>query len=302
MNIVLSPLTGSGNVSKIDSFDTKKLVNDWLKSLSIDISDELAGNSRIDLYRCNETGLRFFVPSTVAGSEHLYEQLQKFEWFYMPWKWEHQVLYSRLQAAEKILEVGCATGSFIEKLHSEGFDAQGIEYNSAAVTAARERNLPVSSTDLHTLATTSPAAFDVVCSFQVLEHASDPRAFLENCIALLKPGGRLVICVPNNESFLRYQYNLLDMPPHHMTQWAIDTFYALEKLFPLHLTYVEYEPLAPYHVTGYLFAQKKRLRESSKFYRILLNRFSIAVISRVLNLGLRRYCRGQSIYVEFIRS
>lgn len=301
MKHIYCPLTGRENVEKVDSIDTKKLIDDWYKSFAIDISKELTGYSKIDLYRCNETGIRFFVPASVAGSENLYEQLQKFDWFYMPWKWEHEVLFSRLKAGEKILEVGCATGSFIEKLCSEGFDAEGIEFNSAAVAKAQEKKLPVSSVDLVTLANSKPMAYDVVCSFQVLEHVSDPAAFISGCIALLKPKGRLVICVPNNDSFLKYQYNLLDMPPHHMSQWSVNTFQALEKLYPLRLSYVRYEPLAQYHIDGYIFAHKKRLLEASSFFRLFLNRFTIPLIRFGLKSGLRRFCRGQSIYVELIK-
>jgi SAM-dependent methyltransferase len=297
--VILSPLTKSEDPSLLFSINAKQLIDDWKGSFAIDISKELEGIPQIDLYRCNETGLRFFVPASASGSEDLYAQLQKFEWFYMPWKWEHEVLFSRLK--EQILEVGCATGSFIEKLCSEGFDAEGIEFNTAAVAKAQEKKLPVSSVDLVTLANSKPMAYDVVCSFQVLEHVSDPAAFISGCIALLKPKGRLVICVPNNDSFLKYQYNLLDMPPHHMSQWSVNTFRALEKLYPLRLSYVRYEPLTQYHIDGYIYAHKRRLLEASSFFRLFLNRFTIPLIHFGLKSGLRRFCRGQSIYVELIK-
>jgi SAM-dependent methyltransferase len=255
----------------------------------------------MELYQCNATGLRFFDPPTIAGSEYLYAQLQKFDWFYMPWKWEHEVLLSRLNKGERILEVGCATGAFVEKLCSAGFEVEGIESNSTAVADAQAKNLPVSTSDLFALASSKPAAYDVVCSFQVLEHVPDPAAFISGCIALLKPKGRLVICVPNNESFLKYQYNLLDMPPHHMTQWSVGTFQALEKLYPLRLTFVKYEPLARYHVDGYLYAHQKHLLAISSIYRLLLNRFTIPIIRYALKSRLSRFCRGQSIYVEFVK-
>ena len=225
-------------------------------------------------------------------------QLQKFDWFYMPWKWEHKVLFSRLKTGEKILEVGCATGSFIEKLCSGGFEAEGLEFNSIAVAKAQEQKLPVSSIDLKVLACGNPAAYDVVCSFQVLEHVSDPAAFISDCLALLKPKGRLVLCVPNYESFLKYQYNLLDMPPHHMTQWSVDTFRALENLYPVHLSMVKYEPLAPYHIDGYLLAHQNRLRKKSRVNRLFLNKYSIHIIRILLKSSVRNFCRGQSIYVE----
>ena len=299
---VRSPLTGNSHVELLASMESVKLISDWNRSFAIDISGELEGISNIELYRCNETGLRFFVPASAAGGEDLYAQLQRFDWFYMPWKWEHEVLLSRLDVGDRVLEVGCATGSFIEKLCSLGFYAEGIESNSAAVAKAREKDLPVSSQSLTTLSRSKSETFDVVCSFQVLEHVSNPASFIGECLALLKPKGRLAICVPNNESFLRHQHNLLDMPPHHMTQWSIGAFRSLEKLYPMHLSCVKYEPLAPYHIDGYLFAHKKRLRSvAGGIFRLFLNDYSIPFFRFALKAGLRRFCRGQSIYVEMVK-
>lgn len=298
---VVSPLTKKSTVSLVQIIPVDRLVNEWNRDLGIDISKEFGDNKTIVLYQCDETKLRFFVPSTVAGSEHLYAQLQKFEWFYMPWKWEHDVLFSRLKKGEKILEVGCATGAFIEKLCSSGFEAEGIELNLSAVAVAKSKNLPVSETDLFNLAKNRPEQFDVVCSFQVLEHVSDPASFIKGCIDLLKPGGRLVICVPNIESFLGHQYNLLDMPPHHMTQWSAKAFQSLEGFFHLRLSHVRYEPLANYHIDGYLHAHQSRLYKISPIYRLLFNRHTLPLYKLALKAGFRRFCRGQSIYVEFVK-
>jgi|CXWL01.1.fsa_nt_gi 2-polyprenyl-3-methyl-5-hydroxy-6-metoxy-1,4-benzoquinol methylase len=300
-DMVVSPLTKEPECTFIEDVQIGKLINDWKNIFSIDVTKEFGNYEKVSLFRCDKTKLRFFLPSTIAGSEHLYAQLQKFEWFYMPWKWEHDALFSRLKKGEKILEVGCATGAFIEKVCSSGFEAEGIELNSSAVAIAKSKNLNVSETDLFELAKAKPGQFDVVCSFQVLEHVSDPAHFIKCCIALLKSKGRLVICVPNNDSFLKYQFNILDMPPHHMTQWSVSTFQALERLYPLCLTCVKYEALAYYHVDGYLFSHQKRLLAISSMYRLLLNHYSIPVIRFALKSGLRRFCRGQSIYVELVK-
>ncbi|THH19596.1 hypothetical protein EUX98_g8742 [Antrodiella citrinella] len=43
------------------------------------------------------------------------------------------------------------------------------------------------------LAQRGPASFDVVCSMEVLEHVDNPRAFLDSCAQLVKPGGHLFL-------------------------------------------------------------------------------------------------------------
>src|SRR6185369_13477918 len=47
------------------------------------------------------------------------------------------------------------------------------------------------------------AGFDAIFAQHVLEHVPDPRSFLSAARELLRPGGRLVICVPNFEARLR---------------------------------------------------------------------------------------------------
>ena len=115
-SMVVSPLTNTATACLIEEIAVQGLINDWRDGFGIDVSKDFRGYEKIQLYRCEKTGLRFFVPATIAGGEDLYAQLQKFDWFYMPWKWEHQTLLDRLNKRERVLEVGCATGAFVEKL------------------------------------------------------------------------------------------------------------------------------------------------------------------------------------------
>jgi len=298
---VLSPITGNDRVSLVESFDSAKLIAEWQRDLGIDISRELTGCDYVELYRCNETGLRFFAPASVAGSGGLYAQLQKFDWYYMPWKWEHERLFNRLKPGERALEVGCATGAFIERLCAAGFDAKGIELDASAVAEARKKGLPISKHDLWEIEVGEDGLYDVVCSFQVLEHLVDPSTFIRTALALTKKGGRLVCSAPNHASFLGHQYNLLDMPPHHMTQWDKQVFDAIQNLFPMDLSYVAFEPLAEYHIKAYLEVNRSRFANGNRLFRLLFNRLTLPVLDGLLRMGGRKFCRGQSIYVEFTK-
>lgn len=297
--MLLSPLVHSDNITLLKTIPSAKLINDWKNSFNIDISLELKGHNEIYLYQCNQTKIKFFAPLDIAGSSKLYEQLQKFYWYYMSNKWEHQIALKDLSNCKKIIEIGSAFGDFVKSGIEAGLNIKGIELNEAAVVAARARKLPVECLDIQEATNIYNESLDGVCSFQVLEHVPNPKDFINNSIQMLKRGGKLIFCVPNAESFLKHQYCLLDMPPHHMLQWSEASFRSLEKLFPLKLEKVLYEPLASYHVSGYLTSYNKYFRSVSPLGRLLFNRYTLPVYETCLQLGLRKILTGQSLYVQF---
>lgn len=301
MTSVPSPLIASSLSRLLETFQAAKLIEEWQTSFGIDISDELEGIDEISLYRCEVSRLEFFMPASAAGSVQLYEKLQRLEWFYMEEKWEFEEAIKDIAGCKKILEVGCGPGFFVEKVVRElkGGLVKGIELAGSNLHSALKRNLPVEQVDLSELAKRGEV-FDAVCSFQVLEHVSQPRDLLQSMVQVLAPGGRLIVCVPNRDSFLRYQYNLLDMPPHHMTRWNTTTLRFLEKVFPLKVKRITFEPLAHYHIKGYVTAYGQRMRSIIPLGRYFLSESMLQKLAEVLEKsGLYRFMRGQSLYGLF---
>jgi SAM-dependent methyltransferase len=204
-----------------------------------------------------------------------------------------------------VLEVGCGPGSFLElarkKRHA---DVAGIDLNEAAVKVAHDLDRPVRVANVADVAAESPARFDVVCAFQVLEHVPDPRAFLESCVALLKPGGCLCLGVPNNDSYLGrqpFERALLNHPPHHVTRWSPRALMSLASLFPLTLKRLQFEPLEPIHVPEYLTTQLDSLGVLGRF-EVVRSRGARLWSIALRKLGLRRLVRGHTVYASFIRT
>jgi 2-polyprenyl-3-methyl-5-hydroxy-6-metoxy-1,4-benzoquinol methylase len=296
---VLSPIADTNDVTLLKTIQIEELIHNWDKIHQIDITSELHGYSEIKLYQCNQTKLKFFVPFEVAGSGKLYEKLQNFDWYYVPDKWEHQVALQNLSDCQQILEVGCGFGAFIKMALDFGLNIKGIELNQSAVEIARQQNLPVESIDLHDFTNLYPKSMDAICSFQVLEHIADPKSFLTLLIDLLKPNGKLILCVPNADSFLKYYDNLLDMPPHHMTQWSEFSFKALEKIFPIEIEKVIREPLASEHVSWCVGSYRSHLCSISPLAKLLFNRYTCPVYEKILQAGMKNFVTGQSLYVQF---
>ena len=273
MNIlVTSPLTGSKNVTLIKNICVESLIQDWKHTLHTDITEEIHECQSIQLYQCDQTKLLFFMPVDVSGSDKLYEKLQKHEWYYKSHKWEHDVALTALRDAPSVIEIGTGNGHFIKQARDIGINIQGVEINRVAVEEAQKQGLPVSLMMPNEVVKKFRDSVDAVCCFQVLEHVENPRDFLEYLITLLKPGGRLILSVPNAESYLKYQHNLLDMPPHHMSKWSKTTFQALANIFPLKLENVLYEPLASYHVNAYLQAHSNRV--PYRLRRLFFNKYT----------------------------
>jgi SAM-dependent methyltransferase len=178
---------------------------------------------------------------------------------------------------------------------------EGIELNQEAVQVARKAGRPVHLTHMGELGEQA-RRYDALCSFQVLEHLPDPGKFLEVSCSILQPGGKLLLGVPNVDSFLRYQWNLLDLPPHHMSRWSNRLLHRIPEFYPLRVVHVKTEPLAEYHVECYVGAYLSPT-ESSGLMR-LLRAFHVrgALVKCLKATGARKLLRGQTLYVCYERT
>lgn len=253
MNHPQCPITHSSKVKLVQKIDTQKIVElyrDISPLNSVAAYDTL---KHVLMYKSLETGYHFFYPFNLQGDEELYRNLEKNDWYYMNEKWEYDESMKFLNSKQKVLEVGCGDGAFLEKLTRTFSNSPiGLELNKAAIEKARQKGLTVFDDSVENFALLHEQSFDVVCLFQVLEHIADVGNFLKAILQILKPGGKLVIGVPNNDSFIRKDSdNPLNLPPHHMGLWNKSSLESLSRYFNLKLDVILYEPLQVYHVDWY---------------------------------------------------
>ena len=119
-----------------------------------------------------------------------------------------------------LLDVGCADGKFLWGLDAGRWRRTGLEPSRQVVQLVRER-IPDIEFVIGNLYSTRlrPGSFDVITFWHVLEHLPDPRRVLRRVRELLRPGGWLIVSLPNLGSwqariFRRHWYAFDDVPRH----------------------------------------------------------------------------------------
>ncbi len=103
---------------------------------------------------------------------------------------------------KRLLDVGCATGDFLDVARSRGYSPEGLELSNWSCKIARDRGHTVHQEPLAAFAAHETARFDVVSLIGVIEHFPDPRAEMANLAALVRPGGVVVIWTGDSSAWL----------------------------------------------------------------------------------------------------
>lgn len=115
----------------------------------------------------------------------------------------------------KILDYGCGTGYFLKTCKSGGWDSYGIEPDDSARKLALENTGSNVFPDLKAL---NENVFSVITLWHVLEHVHCLQDIFKQLVSLLKNNGKMIIAVPNHESFDAGKYKeywaAYDLPRH----------------------------------------------------------------------------------------
>lgn len=302
------PLCLASDIKQIDAVPVADLVELFEKSYKVDVKKEFGSMDTVLYYFCNDCDLRFFYPF-VTGSESFYEGLQKFDFYYMSEKEEYVFAKDFIKSTDRLLEIGAGKGAFAKKTGTR--DYTGLEFSSKAIEAASGEGISLLRESIQEHSKRNKERYDIVCAFQVLEHISDIRSFINSSVECLKPGGKLIFSVPSYNSFLSLAKNvILNMPPHHISHWSYKSLNNIARYFPLEMVAVYHEPLAAVHKTFFsavfsayivdrIFCRRKKLMDTSMKPKIMMG-FTVLlyhVIYAVLHIAsyINLLPRGHSV-------
>jgi len=157
-------------------------------------------------------------------------------------------LLRKVGAHGRLLDVGCATGSFLQAAPAGGFtDATGIDIAGPSIEAASKAGLAAVAGDFRSRFFDADR-FGVVTMWNTLEHLPEPYAFVAEAFRVLAPGGTLAVSMPNHESLsvrllgTRYRYIGLA----HLNYFSRRTLTRLLARAGFEVTYAETRSFNPY--------------------------------------------------------
>lgn len=224
----------------------------WIKLYKIEIGG-INNDIEIRLINCLDCGLLYYTPQLIADAR-LYDLLQENKTYYLQDKTEFMTALNFISSNDSVLEIGAGDGAFARKLDCKSY--VGLELNKKAIGIAKrlgmQSNKLMLEENIEIHAISNKEKYDIVCFFQVLEHVSALRTFLTSSIDCLKKGGKLIVSVPSEDSFLAFERNnLLNAPPHHLTRWTTDCLKNLAGLFNLKIVKIEQDKLSDKDIVNY---------------------------------------------------
>jgi 2-polyprenyl-3-methyl-5-hydroxy-6-metoxy-1,4-benzoquinol methylase len=131
-------------------------------------------------------------------------------------------------AGRDVLDVGCNTGYGTMRFEPVARRVVGVDVSPRAIEAARARASDGRPEFVLSSGLDLPfgdAEFDLVTSFQVLEHVPDPRAFLADLARVTRPGGQIILATPN--AAIRLYPGMTPWNRFHVHEYVADELRAL---------------------------------------------------------------------------
>jgi 2-polyprenyl-3-methyl-5-hydroxy-6-metoxy-1,4-benzoquinol methylase len=183
----------------------------------------LKGYEKHDLVKCSSCSFVFMraIPSADELNAHYSRYTYNSEKYLSPITIKSYNLlldeFERYRKSNRILDVGCGAGFFLDQAKKRGWEVYGTEYSTRAVEVCKAKGINMKEGVLQRK-NFDEADFDVITSFEVIEHINNPIKEVDEIYAILRKGGLFYCTTPNFNSLLRFylkdDYNIISYPEH----------------------------------------------------------------------------------------
>jgi 2-polyprenyl-3-methyl-5-hydroxy-6-metoxy-1,4-benzoquinol methylase len=131
----------------------------------------------------------------------------------------HELLdeFEKVRKTNRILDIGCGIGYFLEVAKKRGWEVYGTEFTAKAIEICEEKGIKMHQGALNP-ENYPTDFFDIITSFEVIEHINTPQIEIKNIHKILRKEGYFYVTTPNFNSLLRYhlkgKYNVIGWPEH----------------------------------------------------------------------------------------
>lgn len=222
----------------------------WCESektkIHLHLKDEFLSKENFQIHECLNCGLLFTEPRPTK--ERIGEYYKSEEYYshqenkkgLIPKIYENVKainLKAKYKMATKglekgiILDIGCGVGDFLHMMEQNGWETIGIEPSAEAKDIARKR-MKAKLLSPEEITNLKEESLDLITMWHVLEHVDDLKSEVQHLYRLLKRGGRLVLALPNFQSFDAQYYKQFwaayDVPRHlnHFCRKSIDKIFS----------------------------------------------------------------------------
>jgi len=137
--------------------------------------------------------------------------------------------FEPFRKTNKMLDIGCGRGWFLQEAQKRGWNVYGSEYSEEAIKICESNGLEMKEGKLQP-DTFPNEEFDIITSFEVIEHINNPIEETSHIYNFLRKGGLFYLTTPNFNSYLRYYlkdgYNIIGYP-EHLTYYTKSTLKKL---------------------------------------------------------------------------
>ena len=224
-----------------------------------------------------------FRPSKVTPKSIYHEISHAFEGTYSEIRNMRMRWVGLFQPGEKVLEIGCGEGIFLELLKERGIESEGVDFDPEKVRTGQRRGLTIHCANAEEYLKEKDSSFDGIMMSHIIEHLP-PNVLIEllaECLNALKPGGRLIIISPN-----------ISNPAVQENFW-LDVTHVRPYPHPLMIKMLE--------SMGLLIAESGTEGQPLQDYFIVAKKQSIGLIWESPLLNTSGYASGSRNIVEALR-